>query len=118
MCAYGPNGRYSGIRALWIKVIIRAVFDWVAYKDSPKLMQRRLAESAYLWLFRPNVLFNGFESVCFHLGINPVTVRGWAMRITRRQVAKIELLERYRTKGDEKARRIRDHKILEAYTVS
>lgn len=110
MAAYGPNGRYDGVRALWIKVIIRAVFDWVTYKSSTKLAQRRLAESAFIWLFRPSLFFNGFESICSCLDVSPAVIRAWAGRITRRQVAKIELLERGRS-DDPKARK----KLLCAY---
>lgn len=86
--------RYAGVRALWIKVIIRAVFDWVSYRDSPRLMQKKLAESAALWLFQPSELFNGFENVCYYLDVDPSLVRRWARTMSREQVAKIEHLER------------------------
>ena len=88
------DDRYSGVRALWIKVVIRAVFDWVSYRDSDRLPQRKLAEAAEAWLFRPSVLFNGFENICVCLDVNPEQVRKWAMRMSRDQVSKIEHLER------------------------
>lgn len=93
------DDRYAGVRALWIKVIIRAVFDWVAYRDSTRLFQRKLAESAYTWLFRPSELFNSFENVCHMLDIDPSRVRGWAKTMNKDQVAKIEHLERYPSAG-------------------
>lgn len=92
---YAGAERYAGVRALWIKVIIRAVFDWVSYRDSDKLMQRKLAESASSWLFQPSTLFNGFENVCGYLDICPDHVRMWAKAMSREQVAKIEHLERF-----------------------
>lgn len=93
------DDRYAGVRALWIKVIIRAVFDWVAYRDSTRLFQRKLAESAYVWLFRPSELFNSFENVCHMLDIDPNKVRDWAKKMNKDQVAKIEHLERYPSAG-------------------
>lgn len=89
------DDRYAGIRALWIKVIIRAVFDWVAYRDSDRLFQKKLADSAHSWLFKQNELFNGFENICHMLDINPNRVRTWAKTMSKDQVAKIEHLERY-----------------------
>jgi hypothetical protein len=93
------DDRYAGVRALWIKVIIRAVFDWVAYRDSARLFQRKLAESAHTWLFRPSELFNSFENVCHMLDIDPEKVRRWAKTMSKDQVAKIEHLERYPSAG-------------------
>jgi hypothetical protein len=83
------------VRALWIKVIIRAVFDWVSYRESDQLGKRKMAESAANWLFEPNVTFNSFDNVCSYLDVDPGRVRCWARKITRKQVAKIEHLERY-----------------------
>lgn len=90
----GPDDRYAGIRALWIKVIIRAVFDWVSYRDSDRLHQRKLAESAEIWLFQPSELFNAFDNICMYIDLDPERVRRWAKNMDRDQVAKIEHLER------------------------
>lgn len=76
-------------------MIVRAIFDWVAYKDASTLKQRKLSESAFRWLYHPNETFNSFENVCYHLDINPNRVRDWARKLTRDQVAKIEHLERF-----------------------
>lgn len=86
--------RYAGVRALWMKVIIRAVFDWVTYRDSTKLDKMKYAESAYNWLFKKSFLFNSFENVCKLLDIDPEKVRHNASRMTKDDVAKIEHLER------------------------
>ncbi len=88
--------RYVGVRALWIKVIIRAAFDWVSYRDSLKLPQQKLAENAYKWLFCESNLLNSFENICYHfLDLSPEKIRKWACSITKEHVAKIEHLERY-----------------------
>lgn len=84
---------------MWIKVIIRAVFDWVAYRDSSRLFQRKLAEGAQFWLFSSSELFNSFENVCHMLDLDPGRVRNWARTMSKDQVAKIEHLERYPSAG-------------------
>lgn len=88
------DDRYTGVRILWLKVIVRAIFDWVTYRDSSRLMQKKLADSAHSWLFDRSELFNGFESICTNLNINPIRIRGRARCMTREDVAKIEHLER------------------------
>ena len=86
--------RYAGVRALWLKVIIRAIFDWVTYRDSPKIRERKLAEQAQLWLFKSANIFNSFEGICEFLDVPVEKVRAVASSMTREQVAKIEHLER------------------------
>jgi hypothetical protein len=88
------NFRHAGVKALWIKVIVRAVFDWVTYRHSDDIRQLKLAESAAFWLFQPSEVFNGFESICFYLDLDPARVRRWANNVTPDQVVKIEHLER------------------------
>ena len=94
VCSPTPDLRYSGVRALWLKVILRAIFDWITYRDSTKLMQRKLAENAQSWLFKPNCLFNSFENICKYLDVDVDTVRDRASHMTRCDIAKIEFLER------------------------
>ena len=86
--------RYAGIRALWLKVIIRAVFDWVTYRDSTKLEKRKYAESADVWLFHKSTLFNSFENVCRQLDLDPEQIRNQVKKMTKDDVSKIEHLER------------------------
>lgn len=90
----GNDERYAGARALWIKVIVRAAFDWVSYRDSDRLLQRKLAENAQAWIFKPSRLFNGFENICLSLDLDPDRVRQWVSGLSKDQVAKIEHLER------------------------
>ena len=42
---------YENFRLLWIKVILRATYDWVLYRDSKSRASQRIAENAYKWLF-------------------------------------------------------------------
>lgn len=86
--------RYSGVQALWIKVIIRAVFDWVSYRDSTRLPQKKYADGAHKWLFQSSNLFNSFENICEFLDLSPEKIRKWASSMSKDQVAKIEHLER------------------------
>lgn len=90
----GPGDRYAGFRKLWGRVIQRAIYDWVAYRESPKLPQRKLAENAESWLFKPNVLFNSFDNICQMLDIDPETIRLRARSFTRDEVLKAEHIER------------------------
>ena len=89
--------RYIPYRALWMKVIIRAAFDWVSYRDAIKLEQRKEAERAYRWLFEPSELFNSFENICDLVNLPPDSIRSWAKCLTKEHVAKIEHLERDNT---------------------
>jgi hypothetical protein len=86
--------RYVGYRALWMKVIIRAAFDWVSYRDSPRIEFRKEAERAHRWLFGQNELINSFENICQLLDLSPSRLRDWAKALTKDHVAKIEHLER------------------------
>lgn len=86
--------RYAGVRALWMKVIIRAVFDWVTYRDNTKVDKRKYAESAHDWLFKKSLLFNSFENICKNLDIDPHRIRSQALKMTKDDVAKIEHMER------------------------
>lgn len=86
--------RYAGVRALWMKVIIRAVFDWVTYRDNTKLDKRKYAESAHEWIFKKSLLFNSFDNICRYLDIDPDRIRLQAQKMTKDDVAKIEHMER------------------------
>jgi hypothetical protein len=86
--------RYVGYRALWMKVVIRAAFDWVSYRDSTKLEHKKIAEYAFTWLFTPSELFNSFENICQAVDLPPDKIRAWARKLTKEHVAKIEHLER------------------------
>jgi len=86
--------RYAGTRALWMKVIIRAVFDWVTYRDNTKVDKKKYAESAHEWLFKKSILFNSFENICKNLDLDPERIRKQTLKMTKDDVAKIEHMER------------------------
>jgi hypothetical protein len=86
--------RYVGYRALWMKVIIRAAFDWVSYRDSTKLDKLKDAESGHRWIFEDSELFNSFETICQLVDLPLDKVRRWVLGLTKEHVAKIEHLER------------------------
>ncbi len=90
----GPGDRYTGHRKLWGRVILRAIYDWVMYRDSTELKQRKLAENAETWLFKRSELFNGFETVCDLLDVDPDVVRKRAKTFTKDDVLKAEHIER------------------------
>jgi hypothetical protein len=95
--------RYAGVRALWMKVIVRAVFDWVTYRDNTKVDKKKYAEAAYEWLFNKSLLFNSFENICKNLDIDASRIRAQARKMTKDDVAKIEHLERdYEEEEEEK----------------
>lgn len=88
------DDRYSGVRILLMKVIIRAMFDWVSYKDHPRQDKRKEAESARAWLFDKNDHPNSFENMCHSLGLQPRKIRERASNMTKADVAKIEFKDR------------------------
>jgi hypothetical protein len=90
---YGTDP-YVGYRALWMKVIIRAAFDWVSYRDSMRLDQKKEADKAHKWLFKPSAHFNSFENICHLVDLPHDKIRDWVSTLTKEHVAKIEHLER------------------------
>lgn len=101
--------RYTGIRKLWGRVIQRAIYDWVAWRDSSKLEKRKTADMAEAWLFRPSESFNGFENICLMLDIDPEKVRARARQFTKEDVLKAEHVER--------SRRDRTEELVEESTI-
>jgi|SRR6267154_2304933 len=90
----GPGDRYAGFRKLWFRVIQRAIYDWVAWRDSSKLDKKKQAELAEVWLFKPSILFNGFDNVCHLLDVDPEAIRNRARAFTKEEVLKAEHIER------------------------
>lgn len=86
--------RYSRLRALWVRVIIRAAFDLASHKDDRKLMYRKYADDADRWLFQKSHLFNSFVNICAMLDIDPAKFRNWAKGLTKDEVRKMEHMER------------------------
>ena len=85
------DDRYSGIRILWIRVIQRAIFDWVSYQDSTIKSKKSDAKSAYKFLFTDK---DGLDYLCDVLCIDKDKFRHRASTMTKDEITKIEHLER------------------------
>jgi hypothetical protein len=107
---------HEGFRLLWIKVIARAAYDWVLYRDSKSRYYKRLAESAHAWLFdirtykrrivhnneiieREYEPANSLNVICDYLDIDAEEVRKFAKRLTRREIRKLEFFNRVKKEG-------------------
>ncbi len=93
----GPSldRRYSGVRMLWIKVIIRAAYDWVTQRDSTKYHKRLEAKSAEVWLFHESHVFISFENICRYNDVDPERVRIRIRNMSKEDAKKIEYLDRF-----------------------
>ncbi len=102
---------HEAIRLLWIKVILRAAYDWVLYRDSKNNTYKKIAGDAFRWLFeisKETVIvnmnnkfivvdssgFNTLEKLCDVLDIEIESVRKFANKLTRGDVKKLEFLDR------------------------
>lgn len=85
--------RYSPYRTLWLRVIIRAAFDYAQNKTSRDLRNRRVAEEAYRWLFEENHSLFSFQNLCEAYGFPRERLREWARKITKKDVKKMEQLD-------------------------
>lgn len=78
----------AGSQALLIEVVKRAAFDWVLYRSSSRLEQRKIAEDAYTWLFQEEEdhphwavrvaegkVVTSFLSICDVFDISPDVLR-------------------------------------------
>lgn len=86
--------RYSPVRMLWLRVIVRAAWDLAMYKDSTKIKEQKLAQDAERWLFEPSSLINGLENICRTLGVSIESARRFAREMTKDKVRKMDLCER------------------------
>jgi hypothetical protein len=108
--------RFEGYKLIWYKVILRAVYDYVLYKDSKSPSLRRLAEGSYRWLyesdekFRKKIVkgreifldetpFNSFSNICELLSLDTDGIRKMASLLTRKDIRKIEFFQRSKYKS-------------------
>lgn len=91
--AFNPE-RYVPYRLLWVKVIIRAAYDFALWKDSRDLRLRKYAQDAEKWLFEPSTLVNSFENICYLFGLDIKKIRQYAQKLTKEDVKKLEFRER------------------------
>ena len=90
----GPADRYAPYRLLWVKVIIRAAYDYALWKDSKDLRHRKFAEEARKWLFERSDLENSLEHLCELWGLPLEKIRRFARNLTKDDVKKLEFKER------------------------
>lgn len=86
--------KYVPYRLLWVKVIIRAAYDYALWRESDNLHQRKFALDAEKWLFEPSTLSNGFENICYAFDLDVGGIRKYARALTREEVKKLEFKER------------------------
>lgn len=78
----------AGAQALLIEIVKRAAFDWVLYRSSSRLEQKKIAEDAYVWLFQEEEdhphwavrvaegkVVTSFLSICDVFDISPDVLR-------------------------------------------
>ena len=91
-------------RFFFYKLIYRAAYDWLLYRESEDLEKRQLAAEAYCWLFlgpegpAPGPGFY-FIEVCEMLGLDPDLHRARLRELNVRQVGRL-----YRTQLPAKTR--------------
>jgi hypothetical protein len=95
----GPKNTYliefEPERLLWFRVILRAAYDYVLYKNSKDPKLKAQGDEAYDWLFNwPGDRFNSFEYLCNELDLCPERVREFALTLPRSKIVKIEFLSR------------------------
>jgi len=86
--------RYAPYRLLWVKVIIRAAYDFALWKDAKNINHRKFAEDARKWLFEPSELDFGLSSICEVWGFPIEKIRHYARNLTKEDVKKLEFKER------------------------
>lgn len=90
---YDQN-RYSGVRRLWIMVIIRAVFDYVHKKDATTKYGKLEAAQAKAWLFDAKGM-DSLDYVCkLAGGLSADVVREYARTVNKNDLKSFKLAER------------------------
>jgi hypothetical protein len=88
-------------RLLWFKVILRAAYDFVLYKDSKDPDLKDKGDDAYHWLFEaPGDRFNSFKYLCQELDLSVECVRNFVLTLPRSKIVKIEFLGRSKKYAD------------------
>lgn len=94
-----------GCKALLLEIIRRASYDWVLYRQSSRIPQKRLAEDAYHWLFVEETSeerkasgkhLTGFVAICDLLDLDPEMVRARVRTLTVANVMSVGRPAEYR----------------------
>lgn len=86
-----------GERLLLAAVIRRAAFDIALYRNDPKLVNRRLAVSAFNWMFREDERttkqpdrYTSFLNICEVLDQDPEWIRTGTLQLKKTDVKKFD----------------------------
>lgn len=94
-----------GCKALLLEIIRRASYDWVLYRQSSRLPQKKLAEEAYHWIFveesgeertKNGKHLTGFVAICDLLDLDPDSVRARIRLLTVANVMSVGRPAEYR----------------------
>lgn len=85
--------RYEGYRKLWVKVIIRAIYDYVYGRDSTNQYNRLHANTAYAWIFKAKGE-NSLENVCKFLGLDAEQFRTYVRTVKKSDLKRLRLTDR------------------------
>lgn len=99
----------NGSKSLLLEIVRRAAYDWVLYRTSTRLINKRLAEESYHWLFveKPGSLewaercrsgkqLTSFVSICESLDLDPDNMRMHIKRLTAKNVMNVGRPAEYR----------------------
>jgi len=99
----------NGCKTLLLEVVRRAAYDWVLYRTSRRMIQRKLAEDAYTWLFveepghtnwieraKQGKHITSFLAICSELDLDADTVRSYVRRLTVKNVMSVGRPAEYR----------------------
>jgi len=99
----------NGCKSLLLEIIRRAAYDWVLYRSSSRLLQHKLAEQAFTWLFKETEAhpdarerndsgkqITSFEAICSALDLDPDAVRTHVRRLTPKNVMSVGRPAEYR----------------------
>lgn len=85
--------RHLGCKKLWTKVIIRAIYDYVLYSDSPNQYNRLHASSANVWLFSDHPL-DSIHYACQYVDVPIDRIRNYARTVSKNKLRKLRLTDR------------------------
>lgn len=80
-----------GDRVLWLRVILRAMFDYVLFADATDMVGQRIYRDAESWLFDDSRKHygNSLHAICYELDCSVAEVRVRAELITPEDVKRI-----------------------------
>lgn len=99
----------NGCKSLLLEIIRRAAYDWVLYRTSRRMVNRKYAESAHHWLFVEEAGcpedkertegekdITSFLAICEALDLDPESVRVHVRKLTPKNVMSVGRPAEYR----------------------